>query len=311
MIRVIHRNIPALRLPDLYLGKLRRMTDQELHRLLGGNQKDAAIWVRMAASQGVTEAQLRLGRMLLAGDGLKQNRTEAFFWFERAAASGDADALNMLGRCYENGWGVAASPSLAFEHFRRSAQRGHDWAQYNLGHCYLDGNGVARNPLQAFICYRQAAMQGHGRAMNLLARCYEEGWGVIANPETAHAWYRKSAEAGYFRGQYNWASILRDAGELDEAANWFLQAARNGNQNIRRIIASVLMTSSHAGFKAGSLMVLESCCEQGEAMDFFRYGQALLLGVAGDPNPEKAAYWLQRANESGWEAKPRSHPHSE
>jgi TPR repeat protein len=190
---------------------------------------------------------------------------------------------------------VTANPELAFEHYQRSAQLGNDWAQYNLGHCYLDGNGTQRDPHQAFFWYGKAATQGHGRAMNLLARCYEEGWGVERNLETAHDWYRKSAESGYFRGQYNWASILAEVGQLNAAANWFLQAARNGTQNVRRTVATVLSQSISPEFKAYGLTALEYCCENGEEMDFYRYGLALLQGLSGKPEPDKAEYWLKRA----------------
>lgn len=288
----------TLRLPDLYLGKLKQMTSHELQQLLAGNPREAAVWVRMAAVQGITEAQMRLGRMLLEGNGLSKNAQEAFEWFLRAAASGDDDALNMLGRCYENGWGVTAHPAMAFQYYRRAAQLGNDWAQYNLGHCYLDGNGTLRDPYRAFYWYGKAAAQGHGRAMNLVARCYEEGWGIERNFETAHDWYRKSAEKGYFRGQYNWASILADAGKLNEAADWFLQAARNGTPNVRRTVAKLFSESTHPELKAHSLTALEYCCENGEKMDFYRFGQALLQGLVGKPEPDKAEYWLKRAGES-------------
>ena len=289
------KKLTTLRLPDLYIRKLKHMTSQELQQLLAGNPKEASVWVRMAAVEGIPEAQIRLGRMLLEGHGLDKNTQEAFAWFQRAAASGDDDALNMLGRCYENGWGIDVNPTLAFQHYCRAAQLGNDWAQYNLGHCYLDGNGTLRDPKQAFYWYSKASAQGHGRAMNLLARCYEEGWGNERDLEAAHGWYRKSAESGYFRGQYNWANILEDAGQLPAAADWFLQAARNGTQNVRRTVATVLRESLHPELKVHGLTVLEYCCENGEAADFYQYGLALLQGWFGKPDPEKAEYWLKRS----------------
>jgi TPR repeat protein len=291
----MNHNSPGIRLPELYFAKLTQMSLDELQNLLTGNPKEAAIWIRMAAMQGLDAAQMRLGRMLLAGEGLAKNEREAFAWFERAASGGDDDALNMLGRCYEHGWGVAANATTAFLHYQRAALLGNAWAQYNLGHCYLDGNGTLRDPYPAYYWYGEAAAQGHGRAMNLLARCYEEGWGIAQDSETAHDWYRKSAESGYFRGQYNWASLLAVAGKVDEAAEWFLLAAKNGTQNVRRTVAMVLIESCHSKLKAYGLAVLEFCCENGEALDFQRYGLALLQGLASEPDPEKANYWLQRA----------------
>jgi TPR repeat protein len=60
--------------------------------------------------------------------------------------------------------------------------------------------------------------------MNLLARCYEEGWGVARDPGQAAFWYRRSAEEGYFRGQFNYATLLANEGEIDLALVWFEKA---------------------------------------------------------------------------------------
>ena len=92
--------------------------------------------------------------------------------------------------------------------YRQAAEAGLAWAQYNLGHLLLDGSGVARDRDAAFLWYMRAATQGHERAMNLVARCFEQGWGVARDATAARNWYRQSAEGGYFRGAYNYATIL-------------------------------------------------------------------------------------------------------
>jgi hypothetical protein len=38
-------------------------------------------------------------------------------------------------------------------------------------------------------------------------------------------WYQRSAQCGYFRGQYNWATLLQQQQRTDEAAVWFKRAA--------------------------------------------------------------------------------------
>ena len=131
----------------------------------------------------------------------------------------------MVGRCHDNGWGTPQDPEAAAEQYLRAAEAGHAWAQYNLGHLYLDGRGVAQDFAAAFLWYRRAAQQQHPRAMNLAGRCCEQGWGTPRDPAAAADWYRRSAEAGYFRGQYNWASDLLQAGRRDEAMPWLERAA--------------------------------------------------------------------------------------
>jgi TPR repeat protein len=212
------------------------MPPAELAALLSGDPFDAAPWVEAAAACGIVEAQLRLGRMLLDGTGVARDERAAFACFLCAAAGGDRDAQNMLGRCYENGWGTARDMTRAATHFRAAAEAGLDWAQYNLGHLLLDGTGVARDPYRAFVWYRRAAGQGHARAMNLVARCHEEGWGTVRDKAAARVWYRRSAEGGYFRGAYNYATILAAEGCVTAAALWFERALQDAPPATRATI---------------------------------------------------------------------------
>jgi uncharacterized protein len=186
--------------------------------------ENAVQWVAAAAACGIAEARLRLGRMLLEGEGVAKNRVAAFGQFQAALANGSVEAHNMLGRCHENGWGVGADHVKAARHYRIAAEAGLDWAQYNLGHMLLSGSGVMRNPDAAFAWYAKAAAQGHVRAMNLLGRCHEQGWGTVKNARTACAWYRRSAKGGYFRGAYNYASLLAQKTHRNNAKLWFERA---------------------------------------------------------------------------------------
>jgi TPR repeat protein len=217
---------------------LTMMRPDELRALLGGDE--AAVWVEAAASCGMPEAQLRLGRLLLEGQGVAKDARAAFACFLCAAESGDIEARNMLGRCYENGWGTSKDFARAADHYRMAAEAGYDWAQYNLGHLLLDGIGVPRDRSQAFNWYMRAAAQGHARAMNLVARCLEEGWGLERNLAAARNWYRKSAAGGYFRGAYNYASMLAADGCVAGAQLWFKRALDSAPEPTRANMRAAL-----------------------------------------------------------------------
>jgi hypothetical protein len=156
------------------------------------------------------------------------------------------DAVNMVGRCLDNGWGSPEHPAAAAEQYRRAAAAGNAWAQYNLGHLYLDGRGVARDWHQAYDYYLRAATQGHERAMNLVGRCCEHGWGTSVDPAAAAAWYQRSAAAGYFRGQYNWATVLFERRCFGEAMVWFERAANGGPASMRAIVTAAIERSGAA-----------------------------------------------------------------
>lgn len=224
------------------LAALSMMCEEQRQSALTG--KDAILWIRAAAESGVCVAQLSLGRMLLTGVGVAKDETAAKFWFERAAHAGDPDARNMLARCYESGWGTPRDPIEAAKHYTISAHSGCTWAQYNLGHLYLNGIGVRRHLPAAYLLYRQAAQQGHERAMNLVGRCHEQGWGCAKDRMQARRWYKQSAQCGYFRGAYNFASILVEDGCLTGAMYWFSRAIGGAPEPTRIFMLSSLSCSS-------------------------------------------------------------------
>jgi hypothetical protein len=238
------------------LMRLQRMSYRELQVLLTGDPAEAALWVRSAAEYGVPAAQLRLGRMLLEGNGVARDEAAALHWFLRAADRGDAEAMNMAGRCYESGWGAAVDWAQAAERYRSSAEAGHDWGEYNFGNLLFDGRGVPQDRVQALQWYLRAARRGHARAMNLAARCLEEGWGCGKSPGEAAEWYRRSAEAGYFRAQFNYAVLLAELGEAAGAAEWFLKALDSGDEGVRKATLHVL-----AGATAPELMALRNAID--------------------------------------------------
>jgi TPR repeat protein len=51
---------------------------------------------RLAAAQGLVDAQYNLGYMFMNGLGVAQDSFEAVQWFSLAAAQGDVDSQNVL-----------------------------------------------------------------------------------------------------------------------------------------------------------------------------------------------------------------------
>jgi TPR repeat protein len=95
------------------------MSDRDLDVALGG--QEAAAWVDAAAGSGMAEAQVRLGRLLLAQP---RDPRAAFACFLCAASSGHAEGIFLLGRCYEKGWGVAPNLLEARNCYRRAGEAG-------------------------------------------------------------------------------------------------------------------------------------------------------------------------------------------
>ncbi|MGI4854154.1 MAG: tetratricopeptide repeat protein [Janthinobacterium lividum] len=177
-------------------------------------------FVRAAAERGVSEAQAIYGQMLLDGTLVPRNATAALHWFERAARGGQVMAINMVGRCLDQGWGVVASPCLAAQWFRKAADKGLDWGMYNFATLLTLGRGVTEDKVEALHWFRKAAEQDHAKSINLLGSFYEDGWVVQHDLFTARALYQKAAVAGDFRGQFNYARLLLQDGQVADALTW-------------------------------------------------------------------------------------------
>ncbi|VVO47253.1 tetratricopeptide repeat protein [Pseudomonas fluorescens] len=221
-----------------------------LESMLEESPARAAQAILMAAREDVLDAQALLGQILLDGQGIAQDQPLAVRWFDIAARRGHLMARNMLGRCHEHGWGCPADAAIAAVHYRQAAEAGLDWAMYNFANLLATGRGVVEDQLQALNLYRRAAELGHAKSMNLLGRYLEEGQVCPKDLKAAHDWYRRSAEGGDFRGQFSFAAVLADQGNIDEALQWLRRALTGGNLNFLRVASKALLNATDPQIRA-------------------------------------------------------------
>lgn len=218
---------------------------ERLKAMLDESPARAAQAILMAAREGLVDAQALLGQILLDGRGIAQDQSLALRWFDIAARQGHLMARNMLGRCHEHGWGCAADASVAAGHYRIGAEAGLDWAMYNFANLLATGRGVGEDQQLALALYRRAAELGHAKSMNLLGRYLEEGRICTVDAKAARDWYRRSAVGGDFRGQFSYAAVLADEGNVDEALIWLRKALDGGNLNFLRVATQALLEAAN------------------------------------------------------------------
>jgi TPR repeat protein len=252
------------------------LDSDELGARLAGDPRQAARVILAAAGEGLVEAQLLLGQILLDGRGIERDPALARTWFEIAAAQGDAMAHNMLGRCLEHGWGGAVDWHGAASHYRHAMERGLDWAMYNYAGLLANGRGVEQSHHRAFELYLRAARMGHAKSMNLVGRYLEEGLTVAADRAEAFAWYRRAAEAGDFRGQFSYAGMLASEGRVDEAIDWLEKALAGGNLNFLRASRASLALAPQPRIRALALAYHQRAAELGDEDDRQMFQKYLL-----------------------------------
>lgn len=204
----------------LTIDRILAMDAAEVARRMAGPPAERAAFVRVAAEGGVAEAQAVYGQMLLDGAGVDSDPRAAVLWFDRAARQGHAMAINMMGRCYDLGWGVPVDKARAAAWFKAAADRGLDWGLYNYATALALGAGVPEDKPAALALFRKAAAMGNAKAINFVGSFYEDGWVVERDIAEAALCYARAAEGGDFRGQFNHARMLAEAGEIEAALAW-------------------------------------------------------------------------------------------
>ena len=126
---------------------LAQMNPQEVSMALEG--EDPSEWLHAVMASGMAEAQIRLGRLLLSGEGLPTDRRAAFACFLSAAATGNPEAQNLLGRCHDNGWGTRPDRDAAKRCYKAAADGGDYRGAHNHG-CVLAAEGCVAGALHWF-----------------------------------------------------------------------------------------------------------------------------------------------------------------
>jgi len=213
------------------VGAIDQLTRDEIAARLSGDERTALI--RDGAVAGVAEAQAVWGQMLLDGITVERDAAAAFAWFNHAAAQRHLMALNMVGRCYDLGWGTPVDKARAAACFAAAADAGMVEAMYNLATALALGEGVAQDRAAALGWFMRAADAGYAKAMNHVGSFHEDGWATPRDIRAAAHWYARAAEGGDFRGAFNHARMLIEAGGQAVALVWIERAGAWGNPAFR------------------------------------------------------------------------------
>lgn len=242
----------------LDIDRLKTMSAEELSVLLSPGHAERPRVIRLAAEAGFADAQAALGQMFLDGDGVARDPRSAIAWFAKAAEQGHAMAINMIGRCYDLGWGVDVDKAQAAQWFKVAADLGLDWGMYNYATLLALGEGVPEDKAAALTLFRRAGAMGNAKAINYIGSFYEDGWVVDRDLAIATEQYRQAAEGGDFRGRFNYARMLADAGDIDGALHWLARVGESATPAFMNKAAAWLESSGDARLRVEGPIVLRS-----------------------------------------------------
>ena len=135
----------------------------------GLDNVEAVKWLRKSAEQNHDKAQLFLGRMYVAGKGVRENYIEAQSLYRKSAHQGNTDAMIELGDMYMEGTGVLADKSKAFQWYSDAAASGASTGRYKLGQIHANKYSPNYNIKRAYQLFYLAELSGYGMAKADLA----------------------------------------------------------------------------------------------------------------------------------------------
>ena len=174
------------------------------------NQNTARDWYRLAAEQGVAEAEYQVADFTYA-------REQKIAWFARAADHGHAGASYQLYWLLEK-----TEPGAALPRLQAAVDRGSAGAQYRLGVLQQTGYGGVERDLQSTReLWAQAAAGGYISAMRALAIAYaRDGILFDSDPEMSRHWEQQARELASLKPdiptieqflERNWERLLQEA----------------------------------------------------------------------------------------------------
>ena len=251
IIRISDRKMAtsALNLPT-NKADLERLAPADWQAVIAAEATEAARWMLHSADLGNAHAQTILGQWLLDGHGQERDPQLAFTWFLKAAVQGHAMGMNMVGRCFENAWGTQTDAFVAANWYRQAAHIGLDAGMYNYANLLAVGKGVPQNHAHALEWYRRAADLGHAKSMTKIGHYYEDGVVVPKDLDAAFFAFGEGARGGDFRGQFNFAGMLAERGQMQEALTWLRQVPLTATPRYQLQAGKKLLLSAHPAFRA-------------------------------------------------------------
>ncbi|HTV79563.1 MAG TPA: tetratricopeptide repeat protein [Steroidobacteraceae bacterium] len=217
------------------------------------NPSQAYRWCRLAAAQGIFDAELTLGDLFAAGEGVSRDKRQAAQWYHQAAAmpppvagafgnqrwvdsiqdSRQKRVSAAIGRL-DSDQPPLLPPLVDSRKLRSQAEHGNPQAQNDLAGLYSHGTGgVLPDAAQAASWYRKAADQQFGLASYNLAILYLQGRGVPKDEQQFFGWLQKSAQQGFALAQLalarEYLSGRHAPKDPEQALVWFRKAAEQGD----------------------------------------------------------------------------------
>lgn len=216
------------------------------------NQKEALHWFQLSAKEaGDSQSQLRMAQIYSKGIGVKSDPKVSIKWLKLAAQQGVIDAQYNLALSYEEVGGVPKDIVQARRWYRHAANQGMSLAINRLAelndkypeHIKIKQENFYREFYRGVSAFEQGklydaqdiwlnlAKSGHARSQYRLGITYLP---ILKRDEDGGAWVKRAAEQGYALAQYKLGNFYGDGYhgfplDISKSLEWYRKSADQGH----------------------------------------------------------------------------------
>ena len=227
----------------------------------------AVSMLTVAAEQGLSIAQYRLGKLFLLGTDTEQNVEDAVNWLGQAADQDNQWAQYLLGKTLLRGELVAQDTDRARDLLEASYQQGNRYAAYILGKAYLDGRLLPQEIPAALERLAFSAREEFSAAQYLYGKLL-------------------------YRGEY----LPRN---LDAALTCLEAAAKAKNPFAAALAAKIYLTEETCKSVPDAIRFFELAAQNGSDYAEYQLGKLYLIGQEVERDLSLALRWLDAAADHG------------
>ena len=221
---------------------------------------------RIAARAGNTEAQYRIGNMLLNGIGTAKEPKAALDYLQSVAQRGHSGAAFLCGEIERK----AGHPEKSLAFYRQAADAGHIGGIRVFSDMALNGKGMKADPQLAIRYLEKLKEKADKNDLELLASLFESGIGPVKpDLEKAIRYYTLASRKGSTRSFTRLALIYQAQGKQEQAMDYAKKGAEAKDPEAIRILVEHKQDMEN---QKNTLRYLRQLADSGDRNAMRQYG---------------------------------------
>lgn len=197
------------------------------------NTRRAVKIYKYLVAKGNPQAMHELGKMVMNGDGVKQNYNTAYTLFSMAAKKGLHKSLSKMAFMQQKGLGRPINVRNAYMLYKKAADAGDVQGYYGTGYLMYKGLGVNQNYDKAIEYLKKGAEKHHAGCSFLLGAHYASGYNGTPDYSKASEFFNLASKAGH-----GWTIDVTKLGVIDSMKARFARSADHWTDIKNRLISA-------------------------------------------------------------------------